>query len=387
MKIATITCHNVYNYGASLQAYALQRYLSQAGHDVPIIDYKPYYLNNRYNWRHIPAESRLYPYKDYVGTQCIYFLLKNRKIYKTIGRKRKFDDFRKKFLTLTDNTYTSAEELRATPPQADLYIAGSDQIWNPYLYDPYYFLEFVQDSRRKIAYAPSFGVMEIPHRCQQRLRKAIAPFRYVSVREKRGAEIVRELTGKQVMVAVDPTLLVSMAHWQTLAKPIDSEQKYLFCYFLSENARYLETAEKIAREKHLTIRMLPMVAADFKKPGTVKEPVGPREWLGLVENADYVLTDSFHCTLFSIRFHKQFNVLQRFKEGDKRGQNSRIHTLLQTANMQNRLVVPGEDATTEIISDGCFQTADARMAAQAADSRQWLEQALQSCEGAGNSAN
>lgn len=130
MKIATITCHNVYNYGASLQAYALQRYLSQAGHDVQIIDYKPYYLNSRYNWRHIPAESRLYPYKDYIGTQCIYFLLKNRKIYKTIGRKRKFDDFRQKFLTLTDNTYTSAEELRATPPQADLYIAGSDQIWN-----------------------------------------------------------------------------------------------------------------------------------------------------------------------------------------------------------------------------------------------------------------
>ena len=130
MKIATITCHNVYNYGASLQAYALQRYLSQEGHDVEIIDYKPYYLNSRYNWRHIPAESRLYPYKDYVGTQCIYFLLKNRKIYKTIGRKRKFDDFRQKFLTLTDNTYTSAEELRATPPQADLYIAGSDQIWN-----------------------------------------------------------------------------------------------------------------------------------------------------------------------------------------------------------------------------------------------------------------
>ena len=189
------------------------------------------------------------------------------------------------------------------------------------------------------------------------------------------------------MVAVDPTLLVSMAHWQTLAKPIDSEQKYLFCYFLSENARYLETAEKIAREKHLTIRMLPMVAADFKKPGTVKEPVGPREWLGLVENADYVLTDSFHCTLFSIRFHKQFNVLQRFKEGDKRGQNSRIHALLQTADMPNRLVVPGEDAITETISDGCFQTADARMAAQAANSRQWLEQALQSCEGAGNSAN
>ena len=102
MKIATITCHNVYNYGASLQAYALQRYLSQEGHDVEIIDYKPYYLNSRYNWRHIPAESRLYPYKDYVGTQCIYFLLKNRKIYKTIGRKRKFDDFRQKYYQIAE---------------------------------------------------------------------------------------------------------------------------------------------------------------------------------------------------------------------------------------------------------------------------------------------
>lgn len=164
MKIATITCHNVYNYGASLQAYALQRYLSQEGHDVEIIDYKPYYLNSRYNWRHIPAESRLYPYKDYVGTQCIYFLLKNRKIYKTIGRKRKFDDFRQKFLTLTDNTYTSAEELRATPPQADLYIAGSDQIWNTACEngkDAAFYLDFGSDDTRRISYAASFAVSEI----------------------------------------------------------------------------------------------------------------------------------------------------------------------------------------------------------------------------------
>ena len=173
MKIATITCHNVYNYGASLQAYALQRYLSQEGHDVEIIDYKPYYLNSRYNWRHIPAESRLYPYKDYVGTQCIYFLLKNRKIYKTIGRKRKFDDFRQKFLTLTDNTYTSAEELRATPPQADLYIAGSDQIWNPKIFpdgrfDPVFFGAF--SHKRKIAYAPSFGIPRIPDGMEEELR-------------------------------------------------------------------------------------------------------------------------------------------------------------------------------------------------------------------------
>ena len=380
MKVGLITLSCAYNYGAVLQAYATERFLNQHGYDAVLIDY----VTERYQ-----IDTKDYVYKTTVRWK------KNaltRFVWKYTWHKNdvKCRDFFRNFVEEhipKTKVYYSNEELKGDLPDCDAFISGSDQIWNPYLYDPYYFLEFVQDSRRKIAYAPSFGVMEIPHRCQQRLRKAIAPFRYVSVREKRGAEIVRELTGKQVMVAVDPTLLVSMAHWQTLAKPIDSEQKYLFCYFLSENARYLETAEKIAREKHLTIRMLPMVAADFKKPGTVKEPVGPREWLGLVENADYVLTDSFHCTLFSIRFHKQFNVLQRFKEGDKRGQNSRIHALLQTADMPNRLVVPGEDAITETISDGCFQTADARMAAQAANSRQWLEQALQSCEGAGNSAN
>ena len=91
MKIATITCHDVYNYGASLQAYALQQYLLEQGHDAEIIDYKPYYLTGRYNWRHIPAESRLFPYKDFIWIQCLYFLLKNRKIYATIGRKHKFD--------------------------------------------------------------------------------------------------------------------------------------------------------------------------------------------------------------------------------------------------------------------------------------------------------
>lgn len=380
MKVYTQTWYRGNNYGSVLQAYALQHTISDMGYACSVLNYKPTKADM---WKLKFINHGL---KETIQYKINEYLMKKNGASEAVNNLSLFDDFRAQHMQITPPCSTAPEIARICGDDA-VFVCGSDQIWNPYLYDPYYFLEFVQDSRRKIAYAPSFGVMEIPHRCQKQLRKAIAPFRYVSVREKRGAEIVRELTGKQVMVAVDPTLLVSMAHWQTLAKPIDSEQKYLFCYFLSENARYLETAEKIAREKHLTIRMLPMVAADFKKPGTVKEPVGPREWLGLVENADYVLTDSFHCMLFSIRFHKQFNVLQRFKEGDKRGQNSRIHTLLQTANMQNRLVVPGEDATTEIISDGCFQTADARMAAQAADSRQWLEQALQSCEGAGNSAN
>ena len=176
-----------------------------------------------------------------------------------------------------------------------------------------------------------------------------------------------------------------MKHWRTLSVSVVKEKKYLFCYFLSADPRYLKTAEEIAAEKNLTIRMLPMVAADFSKDGTIKKPVGPREWLGLIENAEYILTDSFHCTLFSIRYHKQFNVLQRFKDGDKRGQNSRIHSLLQVVDMGDRLVVPGEKANTDTIRSSRFQSLDDQMEKLAESSRQWLEQALHECEGACNS--
>ena len=252
-------------------------------------------------------------------------------------------------------------------------------------YDPYYYLEFVQDCYRKIAYAPSFGVENVPNNNRKRIQKAISQFRYISVREKRGAEIVYDLTGQHAELTVDPTMLVTMKHWRTLSVSVVKEKKYLFCYFLSADPRYLKTAEEIAAEKNLTIRMLPMVAADFSKDGTIKNPVGPREWLGLIENAEYILTDSFHCTLFSIRYHKQFNVLQRFKDGDKRGQNSRIHSLLQVVDMGDRLVVPGEKANTDTIRSSRFQSLDDQMEKLAESSRQWLEQALHECEGACNS--
>lgn len=276
MKVYTQTWYRGNNYGSVLQAYALQHTISDMGYACSVLNYKPTKADM---WKLKFINHSL---KETIQYKINEYLMKKNGTSEAVNNLSLFDDFRAQHMQITPPCSTAPEIARICGDDA-VFVCGSDQIWNPYLYDPYYFLEFVQDSRRKIAYAPSFSVMEIPHRCQKRLRKAIAPFRYVSVREKRGAEIVRELTGKQVMVAVDPTLLVSMAHWQTLAKPIDSEQKYLFCYFLSENARYLETAEKIAREKHLTIRMLPMVAADFKKSGTVKEPVGPREWLGLVK--------------------------------------------------------------------------------------------------------
>lgn len=218
MKVYTQTWYRGNNYGSVLQAYALQHTISDMGYACSVLNYKPTKADM---WKLKFINHSL---KETIQYKINEYLMKKNGASEAVNNLSLFDDFRAQHMQITPPCSTAPEIARICGDDA-VFVCGSDQIWNPYLYDPYYFLEFVQDSRRKIAYAPSFGVMEIPHRCQQRLRKAIAPFRYVSVREKRGAEIVRELTGKQVMVAVDPTLLVSMAHWQTLAKPIDSEQK------------------------------------------------------------------------------------------------------------------------------------------------------------------
>ena len=309
MKIATITCHNVYNYGASLQAYALQRYLSQEGHDVEIIDYKPYYLNSRYNWRHIPAESRLYPYKDYVGTQCIYFLLKNRKIYKTIGRKRKFDDFRQKFLTLTDNTYTSAEELRATPPQADLYIAGSDQIWNTACEngkDAAFYLDFGSDDTRRISYAASFAVSEIAPAYRAFVTKKLQRFDAISVREQTGVRIIRDLSvGRTAEQVEDPVFLLNRQSWEEISADITPQERYVLVYDFSNDPTIREHARQIARQLGARLYSLNDFAPLAYAERNISD-AGPLEFLAWIKNAEFVISNSFHATAFSVLFHKPF---------------------------------------------------------------------------------
>ena len=378
MKVYTQTWYRGNNYGSVLQAYALQHIITDIGYESSILNYKPTKADL---WKLKFINHSL---KETLQYKINEFFMKKNGASSKINNLTIFDDFREKNMQITPLCSTASEIAKVCGSDA-VFVCGSDQIWNPYFYDPYYYLEFVKDRYRKIAYAPSFGVENVPSNNRKRIQKAISQFRYLSVREKRGAEIVYDLTGQHAEVTVDPTMLVTMEHWRALSISGEKEKKCLFCYFLSADPRYLKTAEEIATEKNLKILMLPMVAADFNRDGTIKKPVGPCEWLGLIENAEYVLTDSFHCTLFSIRYHKQFNVLQRFKDGDKRGQNSRIHSLLQAVDMGDRLIVPGKKANTDTISSSRFQISDNQMEKLAESSRQWFEQALHECEGACNS--
>ena len=250
MKIKTITCHDVYNLGASLQAHALAHYLKAQGHDVEIIDYKPYYL------RHYELTGVRNPRFDKPLLRQMYQIAKfpGRLIAQLDPRKKAFDRFKKEFLPVTPVTYTSNEELKANPPEADLYIAGSDQIWNPLFpngKDPAFFLDFVPQGKKKVSYAASFAVDRLEAEERLRMQTWLNRFDAISVREKSGTKLVSQMFINAVQTC-DPVFLLDREYW---AQYVGKKQRkpYCFVYDFEDDEKLGQIARQIAARKNLWI--------------------------------------------------------------------------------------------------------------------------------------
>ena len=229
MKIATITCHNVYNVGASLQAYALVRYLQDLGHDVQIIDYEPSYL------RHYKLWGVDNPAYDRPVLREIYGALKlPRRIRARHSlKKRQFDAFTRKYLPLTKKMYASNEELRCDPPQAELYIAGSDQIWNPYFkngLDPAFYLEFAPKGAVRASYAASFAVERVKAEEKEKIIPMLNQFDFISVRESTGLDILQSMGMEHAWQVLDPVFLPDPSIWQKLSEKRLVSEPYVLIY-------------------------------------------------------------------------------------------------------------------------------------------------------------
>lgn len=335
MKIKTITCHDVYNLGASLQAYALAAYLKDCGHDVRIIDYKPDYLSGHYSLTKVSN-----PRFDRPFLRELYLLAKlpGRLKGRKSARKQRFDDFRRAFLPLTDRRYQTVEELRTDCPEAEVYIAGSDQIWNPVFpngKDPAFFLEFAPPEKRKISYAASFSVDSLGDEDRNRMQPWLRRLDTISVRESSGLALLEQmgLAGVQVM---DPVFLLKKDTWETLVVRPDS-QGYILVYDFDNSPLMRKLAAALAeRTGKRIISVFPMEGAS-----EVWEDMGPREFLGAIRNADLVLSNSFHATAFSLIFQKEFYVINR-----EESINTRMRDLLSAVSLDGRLVsdVPEEGA-------------------------------------------
>lgn len=304
MKICTITCHDVYNIGASLQAYALQAYLKSLGHDVRIIDYKPDYLSQHYR---LDIVSN--PKYDKPFLRQAYLLAKLPGRLRILPRKKVFDDFTAKYLTLT-RRYTSNEDLTADPPEADVFFAGSDQIWNPLFRngeDPAFYLVFVQHGLRA-SYAASFAVDEFPQGLCNVTAQYLRRFDHISVRETSGLAILQSLAIQNAEAVLDPVFLLDKTHWESMVRlPAEVEKPYLLIYDFDNSPAVRTFAEKIAWERGLNIYSvfdLPYAQRCFSLSG-------PQEFLGLVKQASFVLSNSFHATAFSVIFEREFAVVER----------------------------------------------------------------------------
>ena len=252
MKICTITCHDVYNSGASLQAYALMKYLQDKGNDVEIINYKPNYLSNHYKLN-IVANPK---YERNVVLKTLYLALKLPGRVLALKNKKKYDEFREKYLKITEKKYTSNEELKNNPPYADVYICGSDQIWNTKFNngkDPAFYLDFVPKGKIKAAYAASFATENIDNELKDVVKARINKLNYIGVREVSALDILDDLDIKGGIQVLDPVFLLNKSQWDNLTYKFSKKEKYIFVYDFDGNDLIKEIAIKIAKKKNLKI--------------------------------------------------------------------------------------------------------------------------------------
>lgn len=340
MRILTITCHDVYNAGASLQAYALMSYLNEQGHDTRIIDYKPDYLS-----RHFKLFSVNNPkFRSNFFVRFAYIASKMPGKIISLPKKRLFDQFNGKYLLLSKRYHTNGE-LKLNSPVADLYFAGSDQIWNPLFpngRDPAFFLDFAPETAVKASYAASFGTDSIPKEYREQMARWMKRLDYVSVRELSGVEIVKELGVVYAQVVVDPVFLKSQKFWKLFsdnskyaAKP---RQKYILVYNFGKNAKIATFIQLLAEERNAKIYSFTRCKAlHIDKLVYYSSPM---DFVALIRNAECIISNSFHATAFSVIFEKDFYVFSR-----KENINARMQDLLSMLDLSDRWICPGNGAS------------------------------------------
>ncbi|HPE94609.1 MAG TPA: polysaccharide pyruvyl transferase family protein [Bacillota bacterium] len=334
MKIYTITCHDVYNAGASLQAYALEKYLSgcRDGNEVEIIDYKPPYLSNHYKLNTVGNEK----YSGFLIKQA-YLAAKLPGRLLSLVRKKRFDDFSKKYLVLTKEKYTSNEELKERLPEGDVYFAGSDQIWNtqfPNGRDKAFYLDFAPDKSVKASYAASFATKTVADEYTAFVAQMLSGLDFVSTREQSGVEIASRLGRPDTVHVLDPVFLLEKEEWYSLIpeKTEKAFQKpYIFAYDFDKNDRLLEFAYESAKKHGCELYVISS-AKRVKHGKRITNP-GPLEFLTLVKNAQTVVSNSFHATAFALIFNRDMYTFGRTEKI-----NTRMSDLLCAFGLDDRMI-------------------------------------------------
>lgn len=336
-KAALITCHNIKNYGSVFQTYATTKIFEKHGYGVTVIDYQRPGTDDRGFRKKILGESHL-ARKPIIGKLFPLILLpsfsKMEKVFSTFLRKK---------VRLTGKTYLSENELKEDCPKAALYISGSDQIWNSDINGrierPYY-LSFVPDEKKKISFASSFGKTELRSEEEEENRTLLGRYKWLSTREQSGVEIIKNL-GLDADAVLDPTFWLNREQWDELAELVKTPQHYILVYQLHQNAEMDQYVRKLENVYGMSCLRIDLYYHYMIKAGKHIVCPTPGQVITLIKNADYVISDSFHMTAFSIIYNKLF--LSIFSEGSF---NDRIANILNWFGLENRLLKAYSDFTT-----------------------------------------
>ena len=378
MKVGILTILNVNNYGAELQCCALYRKLQQLGYDAEVINY----LFGIHPEHVFDGEKRTVPIplKQLIKVKLLpvvqnmfcMFHQKNKRL-----RNKRFDEFHAKYNHLTSTVYPSVKSLYEAKFNYDVLCIGSDQVWNymkGYSLEPF-FACFDKNNTKKITYASSIGLSSLSVEAEQVFKKELTNFAYISVREQQASEILEKLLNRKIDVVLDPTLILNKKEWLEVAKyEICPKEKYLLVYIVTiKPCDYVLTlARHIAKQRNLKIVRICRDAYPEHSGSDVEEilTAGPSDFVGLFSKAEFVVTNSFHGTVFSINFSKPFYSVIKSHHST----NSRLTSILKKLGLEDRIVPVGSQLP--MISDIDFSDPSAKLEAERNLSIEYIKKAL-----------
>lgn len=373
MKAAIVTFVRAYNYGAVFQAYALNKKINQLGVECETIDYWPQYFRNEYN---MSGLGRLYrrpfrPVKRWMKRLYAKILL--------IKRNYNFSRFISKNIRLSRRQYLSYDELNNDNLDYDCFIAGSDQVWCSD--DPAYYLTFRSAQEKlKYSYAASFGMRKFSEDLRNEYEMRLKNFDIYSVREERGRQIIEDYLGKEAIICCDPTLLLSEKEWNELEdKRIKMNEPYILVYYVVASDMLRSSAQKLSRITGYKVICIPCNMnleiitgiADKRYGFEVETTISPEQLLTLFHNASYVLTNSFHGTVFSIVYHKKFLVQVQLSRNNR---NDRALDLMSKTGIHNRILI--DENVEDIVDEIDWKIADRKISGMRTESMQYLRKIL-----------
>lgn len=382
-SICLCICYSTKNYGSMLQSFATMKYVEMAGLEYKIIKYEKkhdftFYIKSLFKLFGANARSLLMRSVKYKKN-----LRKNSEFANNISKRNcTFESFEKKNFADSVIACHGYSELQKIGKEYPAYLVGSDQLWLPAgLSTNFYNLNFTADEATRISYATSFGVSEIPFYQKKRTSNFLKRIQFLSVREQKAVEIVRDIANKKAELVADPTLLITTDDWNKFLSKTDNKYgEYIFVYFIGNNPLHRDAVMELSRKTGLkTIALIHIdeyIPSDNNIYDETPFDVGPSEFVNLIRNAKFICTDSFHGSIFSIINQKQFLVFNRFESDSKHSTNSRIDSLCNVLGLEKRRFINHSDIMAQMTSPIDYSSVNEKVVALRNNSVRFLESAF-----------